>query len=78
MDDAAFIEQRDDLLQSIEQDEQEVRVAVHELTGAARVKLDVSEHIKESPLMWLLGGFLVGLLLGSRRPQVETLGQRRT
>ena len=33
MDKTDFAEQREDLLQSIERDQEEVRVAVHELTG---------------------------------------------
>ena len=66
MEKTDFAEQREDLLQSIERDQEEVRVAVQELTGAARSKLNVSEHIKEFPLTWAIGAFLVGAWLGSR------------
>jgi len=61
-----FAEQRDELLQSIEQDEEEVRIALHELGEAAEQKLDVSERIKTSPLTWAFGAFLVGAWLGAR------------
>ncbi len=44
-----FAEQCEDLRQGIERDQEGVRVAVHELTGAAGSKLDVSEHIKQVP-----------------------------
>ena len=71
-----FAEQREDLLQSIERDEEEVRVAVHALTGAAGSKLDVGQHIKEFPLTWALGAFLVGVWLGSRG--APSNGQRRS
>lgn len=70
MDDTAFEERREDLLHSIERDEEQVRVALHELTGAAGFKLDVGERIKAFPLTWAIGAFLVGAWLGSR-------GQRR-
>ncbi len=66
MDGTDFAEQRQDLLQSIEREEEEVRVAVAELTDAARSKLDLGEHIKRYPLTWALGAFLVGLWLGRR------------
>lgn len=61
-----FDEQRQDLLQAIERDEEEVRVAVQELTGAARSTLNVSEQIKKFPLTWAVGAFFIGAWLGSR------------
>ncbi len=61
-----YTEQRGELLQSIEHDEAEVRVAVQELAGAAQVKLDLGEHIKRFPVAWLIGGFLLGLWIGDR------------
>src|SRR5512140_3036366 len=51
-----FAEQRDGLLRSIEQDQEEVRGAVQELTSAARSTIDVREYIRESPLAWVMGG----------------------
>jgi hypothetical protein len=66
MEQAPYAAQREDLLQSIERDEEEVRVAVQELAGAAGSKLDLGEHIKASPLTWVFGAFVVGVWLGSR------------
>jgi hypothetical protein len=66
VDNPDFTEQRDDLLRSIEMDRQEVRVALRELTGATAQNFDVGERIRTSPLTWTLGGFLVGMWLGSR------------
>ncbi len=77
MDNTNFAEQREDLLQSIERDREEVRVALQELTGAAGFKLDVSERIKAFPLAWAIGAFLVGVWLGSRGASVDAAGQRR-
>ena len=73
-----FAEQREDLLQGIKRAEEAVRVAVHELTGAARATLDVSAHIKKFPLPWAIGAFLVGVWLGSRGAPAPVAGQRRT
>lgn len=67
MDDADFTEQREELLQSIEQHSEDVRVALHELTDAAEQKLDVAGRIRAAPIAWLCGGFLLGIWLGSRR-----------
>lgn len=66
MDTPGFAEQREELLQSIERDEQVVRVAVQDLTEAAEAKLDITQSIKAYPLTWAISAFLVGVLLGSR------------
>ena len=69
MDNGDFAEQREDLLDLIAQDEEEVRIALHELSDAAEQKLDaldVTEHIRQAPLAWTVGAFLVGAWLGSR------------
>jgi len=77
LDKPDFAEQREALLQGIARYQKEVRVAVHELTGAAGSKLDVSEHIKKFPLTWAIGAFLVGVWLGSRGAPGHVAGQRR-
>ena len=78
VDKTDFAAQREDLLQSIERDQEDVRVAVHELTGAAGSKLDVSAHIRKFPLTWATGAFLVGVWLGSRGAPGLAAGQRRS
>jgi hypothetical protein len=78
MDKSDFAEQREDLLRGIERDQEGVRVAVHELTGAAGARLDVSEHIKKFPLTWAIGAFLVGVWLGSRGAPALAADQRRS
>jgi len=77
MEKTDFAERRADLLLSIERDQEEVRVAVQELTGAARSTLKVSEHIKEFPLTWAIGAFLVGAWIGGRGAPLNAAGQRR-
>jgi len=67
VEDTPFATQREDLLESIERDENEVRVAVQELADVAGSKLDVGERIKAFPLTWVAGAFLVGVWLGSQR-----------
>ncbi len=61
-----YDERREMLRQALEHDEEELHEAVHGLTDTARVRLDLAERIKESPLAWLLGGFLFGLWVGGR------------
>lgn len=70
-------EQRQDLLQSIERDEEAVRVAVHELTGAAQSRFDVAKQIKKFPLIWAVGAFCVGAWLGSRGATPNIIEQGR-
>lgn len=60
-------ERREDLLQSIEQDEEELREAVHELAEVTERKLDFSQHIRSSPVAWVVGAFCVGLWMGMAR-----------
>ncbi len=62
---ANAVEQQEELVHSIEHDEEELRAAVHDLTGAARAQLDVGNWIKEAPLTWLLGGVLFGVWLAT-------------
>jgi len=73
-----FAERREGLRQSIEHDEDEVRGAVQELVGAAQARFDVRERVKQSPVAWVMGGFLVGLWLGSRGAPAAVAGQRRS
>jgi hypothetical protein len=73
-----FAEQCEDLRQGIERDQEGVRVAMHELTGAAGSKVDVTEYIRRFPLTWAIGALLVGVWLGSRRASGDAAGQRRS
>jgi hypothetical protein len=66
VDNAAFIEPRDELVHTIERDQEELRHAVRELTEVATTQLEISERIRQNPVPWLLGGFLCGLWLGNR------------
>jgi hypothetical protein len=76
MENDDYTEQRDDLLEAIERDREDLRVAMHELTEAAGSKLDIGDHIRSSPLAWALGAFLIGAWLGERAAS-DGIGQRR-
>jgi hypothetical protein len=58
-------ERHEELLQSIEEDEETLREAVHELAEATERKLDVTRFIRQSPFEWMIGAFCVGLWLGA-------------
>jgi len=61
-----FTDQREELLESIERDQEEALFAVQELTQVARDTFSVRDHIRDNPMMWLAGGFLLGMWLGGR------------
>ena len=63
MDDS-YLHQRDELLESIERDEEQVRLAARELTEAARETFDLGDYIRKGPIAWLIGGFVFGIWLG--------------
>lgn len=71
-----FVDERDELLQAIERDEEDVREALHELTNAAEQKLDVSERIRRSPLAWTAGATLVGAIWGAREASAAARDRR--
>lgn len=71
-----FAEQREHLLQSIDDYQKEVGIAVHEFTDAAESKLDVRAHIRQFPLTWVIGAALVGIWLGSHGIRVDGAGRR--
>ena len=60
-------EHREALRQSLEQHKQELRLAVQDLSVAARSWSDPSESIRLHPAAWLTGAFVVGLWLGKGR-----------
>lgn len=59
-------EKKEALRESVDRGEQELRLAVDELTTAAQSRLDFKERIAESPWLWLIGGFAVGFWLSRR------------
>jgi hypothetical protein len=60
-------EQREAVRQSLEQHKQDLRLAVQDLTIAARSWSDPSESIRLHPGAWLASAFVVGLWLGRGR-----------
>jgi hypothetical protein len=66
VEDSDYSAQRDNLLDSIELDRRDQRVALHDLSRAAGNTLDLGDHIRSSPIAWMLGALLVGAWLGDR------------
>lgn len=66
-----YAEQREELLQSIEQHEEEVRLAVENIADKARVKLRFLEQIRERPVVALVAavglGYVVARLVARGR-----------
>ena len=61
-------EKKEELLEAVERNEQELRASIDDLAAAAQRRLDVRERIAERPSAWLGGAFIAGLWLsrGSR------------
>ncbi len=60
------LDEREALRLSIEEDKAELLDAVDELKAAVQSHFQLRERIVEHPIPWLVGGFLLGLWLGSR------------
>jgi hypothetical protein len=63
----AATEEREAILQDMEEKKQEIQIAVQELAEVARTWPSPRERIRANPGAWLLGGFVLGLLFGVRR-----------
>ena len=57
------LDEKETLRQSIGRNETELREAVEELTAAVKSEVTLGGQIIDQPGPWLLGGFIVGLLL---------------
>jgi hypothetical protein len=60
-------ETREALRQRLDQDKEELRLAVQDLSIAARSWSNPAESIRLRPGVWLAGAFVVGLWLGRGR-----------
>jgi uncharacterized protein with PhoU and TrkA domain len=54
-------------IREVEDSQQELSHALGDLEGIVRRSVDPARWITERPLPWLLGGFVLGLWLGTRR-----------
>ena len=61
------VDEREVILQSIEQEKAELRDAVDELKEAVKKDVDIGEWIADNAAMFLAGGFFLGLWLGLGR-----------
>jgi hypothetical protein len=57
------LDEKETLRQSIGRNETELRAAVEEMTAAVKSEVTLGGQIIDQPGPWLLGGFVVGLLL---------------
>ena len=62
----AASEEREAILQDMEEHKREIQLAVEELAEAAKTWPSPRERIRSSPGAWLLGGFAFGILVGWR------------
>ncbi len=69
-----YQEQRERIVESVEQNRIALRSAVQDLRANveakvqhARQQVSLSHHIAAHPAPWLVGGFSLGLLLGTRK-----------
>ena len=58
---------RQELIESVEREETELKLAVDELSTAAQARIDLGERMSEHAWLWLTGAFTIGLWLGSGR-----------
>jgi len=58
------LERKEELLHGIEEDEEELLEAMHELAEATEQKLDVAKYIRAHPFAWVAGAFCAGIWLG--------------
>jgi hypothetical protein len=54
------------LRERVEEQEQELHVALEELQGVARRTFDVRRWIRSQPGLWIGGALLAGIWLGTR------------
>ena len=60
------LDEREALVQSIEEDKAELLDAVGELQTVVKHQFELREWIADNPLPWLLGSLVLGLWLGTR------------
>jgi hypothetical protein len=65
----AASEEKEAILQDMEERKREIQLAVEELAEVARTWPSPRERIRTSPASWLLSGFAFGLLVGWRHRQ---------
>jgi hypothetical protein len=61
------LDEREALRESFEENKAELVDAVAELKAAVTSQFRLRDRIAEHPIPWVVGGFLVGLWLSSRR-----------
>lgn len=70
----SLAERREGLLDAIERDEEEVRLAMRDLGDAARSTFALRRSVRRSPLAWAAAAFLVGASIGAGRRSSPATG----
>ena len=65
----AASEEKEAILQDMEERKREIQIAVEELAQVAMSWPSPRERIRSRPGAWLLGGFVLGVLVGWRHRQ---------
>jgi hypothetical protein len=65
----AVSEEKEAILQDMEEHKREIQLAVEELAQVAKTWPSPRERIRSRPGAWLLGGFVFGVLIGTRHRQ---------
>jgi hypothetical protein len=65
----AVTEEKEAILQDMEEKKREIQIAVEELAQVAKSWPNPREHIRSRPSTWLLGGFVFGVMMGWRHRQ---------
>jgi hypothetical protein len=60
-------EEHEEAIREVEESQQELSQAMGDLEGVVRRSVDPARWITDRPLPWLLGGFVLGLWLGTKR-----------
>jgi hypothetical protein len=60
-------EEHAEAIREVEENQQELSQAMCDLEGVVRRSVDPARWITDRPLPWLLGGFVLGLSLGTKR-----------
>ena len=66
MTDDPIAAKREQLLESVEREESELKLAVGELSSAAQAQVDLGERVSARPWVWLGAAFVVGFWVGRK------------
>ena len=60
-----YEEQREQLQETVDRDEEELRAAVEDLKEAVSRPFQLADRLAKNPLPWIFSALLIGFVLGS-------------